>query len=98
MMSVQPLHDRLLVRRIEQKGTVHGELLIPGTAKRKPWKGEVVAVGKGKDPDDRTTVILDVKVGDKVLFGKYSGIDVKVSGEDLLILPEDEFLVVLTHS
>lgn len=95
MMSVQPLHDRLLVRRIEEKGTVSGELLIPGTAKRRPWKGEVLAVGRDKDPADRPTVVLDVKVGDKVLFGKYSGIDVKVSGEDLLILAEDEFLVVL---
>lgn len=97
-MSVQPLHDRLLVRRIEERRTVNGERLISGAAKRKPWKGEVLAVGKGKDPADRPNVVLDVKVGDKVLFAKYSGIDVRISGEDLLILPEDEFLVVLTHS
>jgi chaperonin GroES len=70
--------------------------LVAHTAKRKPWKGEVLAVIEGKDPDEGTKVIVDVKVGDKVLFGKCSGIDVKVGGEDLLILPEDEFLVVLT--
>lgn len=97
-MSVQPLHDRLLVRRIEERRTVDGERLISGAAKRKPWKGVVLAVGNGNDPDDRTNVVLDVKVGDRVLFGKHSGIDVQISGEDLLILPEDEFLVVLTPS
>jgi chaperonin GroES len=92
------LHDRLLVRRIQdqEKETANGKLLIPDTAKRKPWKGEVLAVGSDKDPEVGTKHALDVKVGDKVLFGRHSGIEVKVSGEDLLILPEHEFLVVLT--
>ena len=94
-MSAMPLHDRLLVRRIEEAGTVNRENLMNRTAKRKPWKGEVLAVGQGQDADNRTRVALDVKVGDKVLFGKHSG-TIRISGEDLLILPEDEFLVVLT--
>jgi chaperonin GroES len=95
MMTVQPLHDRLLVRRIEEREPANGKTLVSHTAKRKPWKGEVLAVGNGKDPDDGAKGILDVKVGDKVLFGKHSGIDVTFSGEDLLIIAEDEFLVVL---
>ena len=95
-MAVQPLHDRLLVRRIREKKTANGKTLIPDTAKRKPWKGEVLAVGNDKDPEDGTKHAFDVKIGDKVLFGRYSGIEVKISGEDLLILPEHEFLVVLT--
>jgi chaperonin GroES len=94
-MSTQPLHDRLLVRRIPEQGPVGGEIVIPGTAKRKPWKGEVLVVGQGKDPAERTDVMLDVKIGDKVLFGRQSGIDIKIGGEDLLILPEDAFLEVL---
>jgi len=97
-MSAPPLHERLLVRRIEEKETADGEALVPDTAKGKPWKGEVLAVGNDEDPDGGTEVVLHVKVGDKVLFGKYSGIDVEVSGEDLLILLEDEFLVVLAGS
>jgi len=95
MKKVRPLHDRLLVRRIEEKETASRGALVPETAKRKPWKGEVVAVGNGKKRDD-TSKVLDVKVGDKILFGKYAGTGVKISGEDLVILPEDEFLVVLT--
>lgn len=92
-MTVRPLHQRLLVRRIKEKGTANAEILIPDRGKRKPWKGEVVRVGNGKD--DEVEVVLKVKVGDKVLFGKESGIEVTIGGEDLLILPENEYLVVL---
>ena len=92
-MTVRPLHERLLVRRIKEKGTAKPEILIPDRGKRKPWKGEVVRVGNGKD--DEVDVVLKVKVGDKVLFGKESGIDVTIGGEELLILPENEYLVVL---
>ena len=94
-MTVRPLHERLLVRRIKEKGTANAEILIPDRGKRKPWKGEVVRVGNGKDTDSEAEVVLKVKVGDKVLFGKESGIDVTIGGEDLLILPENEYLVVL---
>ena len=92
---VRPLHERLLVRRIEEKGVLNRSVLMPATAKRKPWKGEVVAVGNGEHSDAPGSVDLDVKVGDRVLFGKQSGIAVRVRGEDLLVLPEDEFLVVV---
>ena len=94
-MTVRPLHERLLVRRIKEKGTANAEILIPDRGKRKPWKGEVVRVGNGKDTDGEAEVVLKVKVGDKVLFGKDSGIDVTIGGEDLLILPENEYLVIL---
>jgi chaperonin GroES len=89
------LHDRLLVRRIEEEKGLGGEILIPSTAKGRPWKGEVLAVGSDERPRAGTGGSLDVKVGDTVLFGRYSGIEVKVDGEDLLVLPEHEFLVVL---
>jgi len=94
-MTVRPLHERLLVRRIKEKGTANAEILIPDRGKRKPWKGEVVRVGNGKDTAGEAEVVLKVKVGDKVLFGKDSGIEVTIGGEDLLILPENEYLVVL---
>ena len=94
-MTVRPLHERLLVRRIKEKGTANTEILIPDRGKRKPWKGEVLRVGNGKDTDGEAEVVLKVKVGDKVLFGRESGIDVTIGGEDLLILPENEYLVVL---
>ena len=95
MMKVRPLHDRLLVRRIEEKETVKGGIIIPDTAKEKPQEGEVLAVGNGKVLDNGTKVNLDVKVGDKILFGKYSGTDIKINGEEVLILREDEVLAVL---
>jgi chaperonin GroES len=94
-MKVRPLHDRLVVRRIEEKDTVKGGIIIPDTAKEKPQEGEVLAVGNGKVLDNGTKVSLDVKVGDKILFGKYSGTDVKIDGEDVLILREEEVLAVL---
>jgi chaperonin GroES len=94
-MKVRPLHDRLLVRRIEEKETVKGGIIIPDTAKEKPQEGEVLAVGNGKILDNGTQLELDVKVGDKILFGKYSGTDIKVDGEEMLILREDEVLAVI---
>ena len=94
-MKVRPLHDRLLVQRIEEKETVKGGIIIPDSAKEKPQEGEVLAVGNGKILDNGTKVALDVKVGDKILFGKYSGTDIKIDGEEVLILREDEVLAVL---
>jgi len=94
-MKVRPLHDRLVVRRVEEKESVKGGIIIPDTAKEKPQEGEVLAVGNGKILDNGTKVALDVKVGDKILFGKYSGTEIKIDGEDVLILREDEVLAVL---
>ena len=94
-MKVRPLHDRLVVRRIEEKETASGGIIIPDTAKEKPQEGEVVAVGNGKVLDNGTKITLDVKVGDKILFGKYSGTEIEIEGEDVLILREDEVLAVL---
>ena len=94
-MKVRPLHDRLLVKRIEEKETVKGGIIIPDTAKEKPQEGEVIAVGNGKVLDSGTKVPMDVKAGDKVLFGKYSGTDIKVDGQEYLILREDEVLAVI---
>jgi len=94
-MNVRPLHDRLVVRRIEEKEQVKGGIIIPDTAKEKPQEGEVIAVGNGKVLDSGTKVPMDVKKGDKVLFGKYSGTDIKIDGEEYLILREDEVLAVI---
>ncbi len=94
-MKVRPLHDRLVVRRIEEKETAKGGIIIPDSAKEKPQEGEVIAVGNGKLLDNGTKVPLDVKAGDKILFGKYSGTEIKIDGEDVLILREDEVLAVL---
>ena len=94
-MKVRPLHDRLLVRRIEEKETAKGGIIIPDTAKEKPQKGEVLAVGNGKILENGTKLPLDVKVGNKILFGKYTGTDIKIDGEEVLILREEEVLAVL---
>ena len=94
-MNVRPLHDRLVVRRIEEKETGKAGIVIPDTAREKPQEGEVLSVGSGKRLEDGTKVHLDVKVGDKVLFGKYAGTDIRLDGEDVLILREDEVLAVL---
>jgi chaperonin GroES len=94
-MKVRPLHDRMVVRRIEEKETAKGGIIIPDSAKEKPQEGEVLAIGNGKILDNGTKVALDVKVGDKILFGKYSGTEIKIDGEDVLILREDEVLAVL---
>jgi len=93
--KIRPLHDRLMVRRIEEKETAKGGIIIPDTAKEKPQEGEVLAVGNGKILDNGTKLALDVKVGNKILFGKYTGTEIKIDGEDVLILREDEVLAVL---
>jgi len=95
MMKVRPLHDRLLVRRIEENETAKGGIIIPDTAKEKPQRGEVLAVGNGKILDNGTKIALDVQVGNKILFGKYTGTDIKIYGEEVLILREDEVLAIL---
>ena len=94
-MKVRPLHDRLLVRRLEEKETVKGGIIIPDTAKEKPQQGEVVAIGAGKVLDNGKKLALEVKAGDKILFGKYSGTDIKIDGEEVLILREDEVLAII---
>ena len=94
-MKIKPLYDRLVVRRIEPKEQVKGGIIIPDSAKEKPQQGEVVAAGGGKILEDGKIAPLDVKAGDKVLFGKYAGSEITVDGEELLILREDEILGVL---
>ena len=94
-MKVRPLHDRILVQRLEEGEQMVGGIIIPDTAKEKPQQGKVVAVGNGKVKDDGTRIPLDVKAGDLILFGKYSGQEIKLDGEDFLILREDEVLAVL---
>jgi len=94
-MNLRPLHDRVLVRRLEEQEAVRGGIIIPDSAKEKPQQAEVVAVGKGKIGDDGKPQTLDVKAGDRILFGKYSGSDIRIDGEEYLILREDEILGVL---
>jgi chaperonin GroES len=94
-MNIRPLHDRIVVKRIEEKETKVGGLFIPDSAKEKPQEGEVVAVGKGKRGDDGKLIALDVQKGDRILFGKYSGSDIRLDGEEYLIMREDEVLGVL---
>lgn len=93
-MKVKPLHDRVLVKRWEEEKTSPGGIVIPDTAKEKPLKGEVIAVGNGKILDDGQVRPLSVKVGDKVLIGKYSGTDVKIDGTDYVIMREDDIMGV----
>jgi chaperonin GroES len=95
MVKLRPLHDRVVIKRIEEEEQVRGGIIIPDTAKEKPQQGEVIAVGEGKLLDNGTRVPLDVKVGDKVLFGKYSGTEVKIGDEEFLIMREDEILGVI---
>ena len=94
-MKIRPLHDRILVKREEEKEVKKGGIIIPDTAKEKPQEGKIVAVGKGKANDDGKITPLDVKVGDRILFGKYSGSEIKLDGEELLIMREDDILGVL---
>ena len=94
-MKIRPLYDRLVVKRIEEEQQMHGGLYIPDSAKEKPQEGEVVAVGKGKRLEDGKVVPLDVQAGDRILFGKYSGSDIKLDGEEYLIMREDEVLGIL---
>jgi chaperonin GroES len=93
-MNVRPLHDRIIVRRLEEGEQKIGGIIIPDTAKEKPQQGEVIAVGNGKVKDDGKRLALDVKPGDTILFGKYSGQEIKLDGEDFLIMREDEVLAV----
>ena len=94
-MSIRPLHDRIIIKRIQEEEKTKGGIIIPDTAKEKPQEGKVVAVGKGKVGDDGKVTPLDVKAGDRILFGKYSGTEVKIDGEDFLIMREDDILGVL---
>ena len=91
-----PLHDRILVRRVEESETTRGGIIIPDTAKDKPQEGEVIAVGKGKINEEGKVRPLDVKEGDRILFGKYAGTEIKLDGEDLVIMREEEVLGVIT--
>ena len=94
-MAFRPLHDRVLVRRIEAEEKTAGGIIIPDSAKEKPSEGEIVAVGNGSKAEDGTVTPLDVNVGDRVLFGKWSGTEVKIAGEDLLIMKESDIMGVL---
>jgi chaperonin GroES len=94
-MNIRPLHDRVVVRRTEEERTSPGGIVIPDSAAEKPIRGEVIAVGNGKILESGDQRALDLKVGDKVLFGKYSGTEVKVDGEDLLVMREDDVMAVI---
>ena len=94
-MKIRPLHDRILVKRMEEQEVRRGGIIIPDTAKEKPQEGKVVAVGNGKVGDDGKKIPLDVKAGDKILFGKYSGSEVKVEDEEYLILREEDVLGII---
>jgi chaperonin GroES len=94
-MKIRPLHDRILVKRLEEQEVKRGGIIIPDTAKEKPQEGKVVAVGNGKTGDDGKRVALDVKSGDKILFGKYSGNEVKIEDEEYLIIREEDVLAIL---
>ncbi len=95
-MNVRPLHDRIIVQRTEEGEQKIGGIIIPDTAKEKPQEGEVIAVGKGKSNEDGKVRPLDVKAGDRILFGKYSGTEIKIDGEELLIMREEEVLGILS--
>jgi chaperonin GroES len=94
-MKLRPLQDRILVQRVEEETTTKGGIIIPDTAKEKPAEGKVVAVGNGKLGDDGKRIALEVKKGDRILFGKYSGTEVKVSGEEYLIMREEDVLGII---
>ena len=94
-MNFRPLHDRILIKRIEEQETVKGGIIIPDTAKEKPQEGEVVAVGHGKKTEEGKVIALDVKAGDRILFGKYSGAEIKIDGQEYLILREEEVLGII---
>src|SRR5882762_3555685 len=96
--KIRPLHDRVIVRRIEEGEQIRGGIIIPDSAKEKPQEGEVVAAGEGKYKEDGTRQSLDVKKGDRVLFGKYSGSEIKLDGEELMIMREDEILGIIARA
>jgi chaperonin GroES len=94
-MTVRPLHDRILIKRIEEKETIKGGIIIPDSAKEKPQEGQVIAVGNGKKTEEGKVIPLDVKAGDRILFGKYSGTEIKIDDVEYLILREEEVLGVV---
>lgn len=94
-MNFRPLHDRILVKRVEEKEAVKGGIIIPDTAKEKPQEGKVIAVGHGKKTEDGKVIAVDVKAGDRILFGKYSGAEIKMEDQEYLILREEEVLGIL---
>ena len=94
-MNIRPLHDRVILKRMEEETTSPGGIVIPDSAAEKPVRGEVVAIGKGKRLDSGEVIPLDVQVGDKVLFGKYSGTEVKVDGDELLVMREDDIMAII---
>ena len=94
-LKIRPLHDRILVKRLDEGETVRGGIIIPDTAKEKPQEGKVIAAGNGKVGDDGKRIPLDVKAGDKILFGKYSGSEVKIEDDEYLILREEDVLAIL---
>jgi chaperonin GroES len=97
-MNIRPLYDRIVVKRIEEQETVQGGIIIPDTAKEKPQEGEVVAVGQGKRLENGKVVALDVQKGDRILFGKYSGSEIKLDGQEYLIMREDEVLGIIENA
>lgn len=96
--NIKPLHDRVIVKRIEEGEQIRGSIIIPDSAKEKPQEGEVIAVGEGKYKEDGSRQSLDVKTGDRVLFGKYSSSEIKIDGEELLIMREDEILGIILRA
>ena len=94
-MKVKPLHDRVIVKRVEEEETTKGGIIIPDTAKEKPVEGEIIAVGDGKIGDDGKKIALEVKAGDKVLFGKYAGTEIQIDGEENLIMREDDIIAII---
>ncbi|HEV7645294.1 MAG TPA: co-chaperone GroES [Pyrinomonadaceae bacterium] len=96
--TITPLHDRVIIRRIEEGEQIRGGIIIPDSAKEKPQEGEVIAAGDGKYKEDGTRQGLDVKTGDRVLFGKYSGSEIKLDGEEFLIMREDEILGIISRA
>ena len=97
-MTIRPLHDRVLIKRVEEQETLKGGIIIPDTAKEKSQEGEVISIGTGKTLENGSIVPLEVKEGDRILFGKYSGTDIRLQDQDYLILREDEIVGVLTHA
>ena len=96
--TIRPLHDRVIIKRLDEEAQVRGGIIIPDTAKEKPQQGEVIAAGEGKFREDGTRQALDVKAGDRVLFGKYSGSEVKIDDEEYIIMREDEILGIFTST
>ena len=94
-MKIKPLHDRVIVKRVEEEEKTKGGIIIPDTAKEKPVEGEIIAVGEGKVSDDGKKIALEVKAGDRVLFGKYAGTEIQIDGEEHLIMREDDIIAIV---